>query len=189
MDVFVVVPRLAVEEELHETHTTLDKAPGDEATGAVFLGLILVDAVKLLGGLAFIVDIEGFLGGGLHAGGEFEAGDARLKRILVGQRAGLVGIDVAEEIQKIFLRGTEQMRGRVEVEDARFLGAEHSALKEAGQPAVAPVVIAVDRFAAGVLQHHVGWQLIIFAAEAVSEPRAEAGPADDARDAGVDVAD
>ena len=107
MDVFVVVPRLAVEEELHETYAALDEAPGNEAAGAVFLGFVLIDAVKLFGGLAFVADIEGFLGGSLHAGGEFKAGNARFKGVLIGQRAGLVGIEIAEKIQEIFLRCAE----------------------------------------------------------------------------------
>ena len=81
------------------------------------------------------------------------------------------------------------MAGGVEVEDARFFGAQDGALVQARQPTVAPVVIAIDRFTAGILEHHVGGQLVVFTAEAVGEPRAEAGPADHARDARVDVTD
>ena len=43
------------------------------------------------------------------------------------------------------------MPGGVEVEDAWFLGAQDGTLIETGQPTVAPVVIAIDRFAAGIL--------------------------------------
>jgi len=42
-------------------------------------------------------------------------------------------------------------------------------------------VIAIDRFTAGILQHHVGGQLVVFAAMAVGELGAEAGSAGDAR--------
>ena len=57
------------------------------------------------------------------------------------------------------------MPGGVEVEDARFLGAQDGTLIEAGQPTVALVVTAIDRFTAGILQHYVGGQLVVFAAK------------------------
>jgi len=80
----VVIPRLAVEKELYETHPAFDESPGDEAAGAVFLRFVLIDAVQFSGGLAFPTDIERFLGGGLHAGGQFEAGDASLEGVFTG---------------------------------------------------------------------------------------------------------
>ena len=92
MDVFVVIPRLAVEEELHKAHAAFDKPPRDEAAGAVFLSFVLVNTVQLFGGFAFAADIERFLGGGLHAGGQFEAGDARLEGVFTGQCLGLIGV-------------------------------------------------------------------------------------------------
>jgi len=101
----------------------------------------------------------------------------------------LIGVKAAEELQEVFLGRTEQMAGGIEVEDARFFGAQDGALVQARQPTVAPVVITVDRFTAGILEHHVGGQLVVFTAEAVGEPRAQAGPADDAWDARVDVTD
>ena len=42
----VRIPRLAAEEELHETHTALDEPPRQQTTSAVFLRLRLVEAVE-----------------------------------------------------------------------------------------------------------------------------------------------
>src|SRR5213595_1348134 len=52
-DALVVVPDLAVDEELHETHAALDETAGNEATRAVFARDRIVQAVKLLRRLAF----------------------------------------------------------------------------------------------------------------------------------------
>src|SRR5204863_10023512 len=50
-DALVVVPDLAVDEELDETHAALDEAAGDQATRAIFARDGIVQAVKLFRGL------------------------------------------------------------------------------------------------------------------------------------------
>src|SRR5439155_13279190 len=57
-DALVVVPDLAVDEELHETDAALDEAAGDQATGAVFARDGIVQAVEFLRGLALLGQIE-----------------------------------------------------------------------------------------------------------------------------------
>src|SRR6266536_2389328 len=64
LDALVVVPDLAVDEELHETDATLDEAAGDEATRAVFAGNRIVQTVKFFRCLAFAGKIERLLRGG-----------------------------------------------------------------------------------------------------------------------------
>src|SRR6266704_2355183 len=84
LDTLMVVPDLAVDEELHETDAPLDEAPGDEAARAVFTRDRFVQAVELFRGFAFSGEIERLLRSGLHPRGEFVAGDARFKVRLAG---------------------------------------------------------------------------------------------------------
>src|SRR5207248_2812181 len=63
----VLVPDLAGAEDLDKAYAALDEAAGDEALGAVGLADRIVDAVHLFGRFALGVDVEGFLGGGLHS--------------------------------------------------------------------------------------------------------------------------
>ena len=164
VDVFVIVPRLAVEEQLHKTHAALDQAPGDQAARAVFTGGVLVDAVQFFRRRAFAVDVERLRGGGLHSGGQFVAVDARLESVFAGALGQVGFVELAEKVEVVELDVALQLSRCVEVENTWLFRAQHRALIQARQEAVGPVVHAIDRVAAGVGQHHVSRQLVRLAA-------------------------
>ena len=189
MDVLVIIPRLAVEEQLHEPYAVLDKPPCDQAARAVFTGGILIDAVQFFRRRAFAADIERLRGCSLHPGSQFVTVDARLERVFSGALGQVGLVELTEEVKVVALDVALQVGRRVEVEYSRLLRAQHRALIQAWQEAVGPVVHAIDRVTAGVGQHHVGRQLVRHAAKRVCQPGAEARPAQHGWDAGVHVAD
>src|SRR5437879_10707157 len=65
-DALVIIPNLAVDEELHETHAALHEPARDQAAGAVFASGILIEPIKLLCRFAFTGNIERLLRRGLH---------------------------------------------------------------------------------------------------------------------------
>ena len=72
--------------ELHEPHAPLDQPPGQQAVAAEGLGLFLVDAVQLSGRLRLLRQVDRLGGCGLHAEGQFVAGDAGLQLALLRAR-------------------------------------------------------------------------------------------------------
>src|SRR3989442_176888 len=111
-DALVVVPDLAVDEELHETDAALDETAGDQATRAVFARDGIVQAVKLLRGLAFSGQIERLLRRSLHPRGEFVAGDARFQVRFAGMTRKMAAIEAGQESEILFLPPALQMRRR-----------------------------------------------------------------------------
>src|SRR5258708_1012969 len=93
LDALMIVPDLAVDEELHETDAALHEAAGDEATRAVFARDGIVKPIKLFRGFAFAREIERLLRSGLHPRGEFVAGDARLQVRLPGMTREMIAIE------------------------------------------------------------------------------------------------
>src|ERR1041385_7149921 len=134
LNAFVIVPDLTVDEKLHETDATLDKAAGNEATRAIFAGDGFVQAVKLLSGLAFSCEIERLLRGGLHSRGKFVTGNARFQVRLTRMTRQMIAIEPCEEGQVFFLQSAFQVRRWLEVENARFGRAHDRSLKQRRQP-------------------------------------------------------
>ncbi len=66
---------------------------------AVFARLRLVEAVHRLRGLRFVRDVEGLLGGRLHAGGQFVAGDAGLEVGLAGMPLQVPAVELREKVE------------------------------------------------------------------------------------------
>ena len=157
-------------EELHEAHAALDEPPGDEAARAEFRRRRIVDAVELLRRLALAGNIERFLGRGLELGGQLVAGDARLEVGLAGMPIEMLVVELVEKAEIVLLRLAAEIRGGVEIGDARFLGAHRGALVDRGQPAVGPVVHAEHRQAARIGERDVGGQFLRLRAERVGEP-------------------
>ena len=172
-------------EKLHEAHTALDEAAGEDAVvckcGLVFVGAVGAVEFADVRGLGFQVGRPGH--GELHARGEFVAGNAR----------GEVG--VIREVGLVFLFQNPQggaggfVFGRGNslwpLQETNRLGAaERRALKRGGQEAVGPVVWAALRHAARSLDRHERGQVLVFAAERVVHPRTHAGKAVE-REAGV----
>ena len=133
--------------------------------------------VEFLGGLGFTGEVEGFLGGGLHAGGEFVAGDPGLQIGFAGMGCEVFAVEAGQEVEVLLLQGALEVGRRVEVEDAGFGGAHHGALKERGHEPVGPVADAIDGMSSGVGEDNVGREILAFVAEAVGEPGTEGGAA------------
>ena len=62
--------------ELHEAHAALDQPPGQQAIAAEGGRLLVVEAVESLRRLGLLGQVHGFRRLGLHAEGQFVAGDA-----------------------------------------------------------------------------------------------------------------
>ena len=178
-DAAVMVPSLVAGEDGDEADAALNEAAGDEAALAELFGGGFVDAVELPRGLALLHDVERLFGGGLHAGGELEALDARLQIGFAGAGVGVLAVEAVDEIEVAGLRLALQRHGRIEIENAGLFGPDDGALEHGRQPAVGKIVHAEHGQAAWVSEGDVGGQILIFAAEAVGEPGAESGASAD----------
>ena len=65
-------------------------------------------------------------------------------------------IKKAEQLEVLLLQFAAKTLRRVEVEDARFLGTQHRALKQGRHPTARPIVRAIDGVTAGIRKDHVG---------------------------------
>jgi hypothetical protein len=169
----VLVPGLAVVEDLDVTNAALDQAAGDEAAGGVVAGDGVIDAVEFFDVLRFVADVERFFGGGLHVGGEFVTGDACLQIELAGVLGEVVLVKGIEQGKLAGLRGSGERGQGVEIEDAWLGRADDGTLEEGGQPAVGEVFALEGGQTVGMGEHHVSRQVLSVAAEAVGEPGAE----------------
>src|SRR5262245_7965766 len=102
-DAFVIIPDLAVDEELHEPDPAFNQTSGDKATRAVFAGDRIVQTVKFLRGLAFAGKIERLLRGGLHSRGKLIAGNARFQVRFARMTREMVAIEPGEEREVLLL--------------------------------------------------------------------------------------
>lgn len=161
-DVLMIVPGLIPGEKRDAAHPALDETTGDEAARAELGGGGIVDAVKLLGGGAFLIDVERFLGRRLHAGGEFKALDARFEIGFAGPGFEVLLVQTLHEIEVALLRIALEAEGRVEIRNARLFGTNDGALIQRRQPAVAPVVHTEHGQAARIGEGHVSGQVLIF---------------------------
>ena len=182
--VAVGVP-FSVAVDLDKTDSAFDQAAGEQALGSVRFRFGPVQAVHLLGGLGFPGEIRQFGGFCLHAVGEFKGLDAAEQFRLIGACAEVFGVDLGQQIQLSSLVGPGHIFGAIQVEDRVPFGAEEGPLIGGGEKASVPVEGAsFDPLV--VPQHDVAGQVLIFAPQAVCDPRSgrrEAG----AGDAGVDL--
>ena len=98
-------------------------------------------------------------------------------------------IESFEEREVLFLQPPAQMRRRIEVQDSRFLGAEHCPLIQRRHEPTRPVDRTVDRRSVGVREDHVGRQLLRGATETIHDPAPHCRPARDAGNSSVEVSD
>src|SRR5262249_4595863 len=136
LDTLVVIPDLAVDEELHETHAALHQTPRNQTTCAVFTSDRIVEAIKLPRRFAFAGNIERLFRGRLHAGGQFVAGDARFEIALAGMPREMITIQLGQEREVLFLQLALQVRRRFEIQDAWLARTHYRALKERRHPAI-----------------------------------------------------
>jgi hypothetical protein len=174
-DAGVIVPGLVAGEDRDKTNAPLDETPGDEASGSEVFGLLLIDSVDPQRRFALLTDIEGFLRRDLHAGGEFEALDARLEFGLTGTGVEVSAVKTINKVEVSLLRVALERHGRIEIENARFLRPDHGALVNRGKPSIREVVDPEHGQAAGIGEGDKGGQVLIFGPESVGEPAPEGG--------------
>ena len=85
---------------LDVAHAPFDQSPGDEALAGKWISVLVPDAVKLFGLLAFSLEIEGFGSGGLHSVGEFEAVDTRSEVGLRGAGLRVGAVQIPQKIER-----------------------------------------------------------------------------------------
>jgi hypothetical protein len=158
---------------LDETHAALDEPPRHEALAAEHLGRRLVGAVELVGGGAFLGEVEGFGCFPLHAEGEFKGSDACVQ-LAVDETPAFV--DVVEPLQRVELHPLRAGRGGgiAEVGDGIFQIADERALIRAGEKAGRPELGALEH--GGGTDDDEAGQVLIHRAEAIREPRPKARP-------------
>ena len=105
-DIAVVVPLLGRCIDLDETDSAFDEPSGDQASGSVLPGGVLIQPIHLMGLFGFLADIQSIAGCGLHRFGEFITGHASLQVVFVGSRRQVLGVEFLEQIQIGSLRPT-----------------------------------------------------------------------------------
>lgn len=175
LDVAVVVPHLVAVEDLDEPDSAFDESAGEEAAFSVGVGFFLSDAVHFLGGFGFLGEVECFAGGGLHACGEFVAGDAGFEVEFSGAFFEVSFVEVFEVVEIVGLCVAFEVMGDIEVQDAGFFRAYDGSLIDGGEPAVGPEIDSGDGEAGGVGEGDVGGEVLRFCSEAIGEPASERG--------------
>ena len=170
VEVLVMVP--AVVPDLDDAHAALDEPAGDKELFALLAG-----AVGGAGGFGFFGDVERVGGLGLHAEGDLVGFEARLEG---GFALEILGVDLVELVDEVELAAL-LFWGDVTVADVlnHLLhvgggGVDRGALERAGKEGGAVVGDATDGEPA-VAQGDEAGEILILGAEAVNEPRAEAG--------------
>ena len=87
----------------------------------------------------------------------------------------MAAVEAVDEAEVALLRVALQRHGRIEVENARFLRADHGALIERRQPAVGEVVHSEHGQPSRIGEGDVGGQVAVFRAKAVGEPAPKGG--------------
>ena len=100
-DVVVGIPAIGIARvKLHETHTTLDHATGEQAACAELFGRRMIDAVEMLRSLGFTGDVHGLGRGGLHAEGQLVGANASIENAVAFMPGEMGGIHLLDEIQR-----------------------------------------------------------------------------------------
>ncbi len=177
-DVVVVIPGLAgAVPELDHADAAFEEASGDEGLAAVD-----VVAVHLADVGWFAGDVEGVGGLQLHAEGQFEGFEAGFEAGVAEAGALVFEVQFAEEVELAALDGGVGV-GAADVldqfVDLTELGVDEGPLEDAGQEAGLPVLGILDGHAAGAHGDEAG-EVLVFGAETVEDPGAEAGAGLDA---------
>src|ERR1051325_5188720 len=154
-----MIPRLSDIQDLNEANAALHQAPRDQTTCAVIARFLGIDSIHFFGRFALVRDVERFLGGDLHAGGELVARDARFQIEFAGVLGEMIAIDRLKKFQLLGLRGALKMLGGVEIQYARLFGADLRALVNRWQPAGSPVLAGELRKPAWIGHRDIRWEI------------------------------
>ena len=158
-------------EEVHEAHTFLDEAAGEEAvvgeTGFTGLGAVGFERRGLL-----LRDVHDFRHAGLHAEREFVLGNAR-DGLSVAEFVLLALVEILERIE----RGATEIAGHagrvVREEHGVSLAAALHALEDRRDEAGAPAALAAAGLDAVGDHGHEARQILVLGAESVGGPGAQ----------------
>ena len=173
----VVVPVGVV--ELDEADPAFDEAASEEAIAGEGTLLLFADAVEVEGGLGFGGEVHEFRGARLHAVGHFEGFDAGGDFVVAGF-CEMDLVELADGIDELllFLRGDAIWGG--EADDGVAFAAEGNALEGRGEDAAGPERGTAAWAAGAALEDDEAWEVVAGAAEAVGDPCAHAGTAEEA---------
>ena len=183
-EIFVLIPiRMS---DLDEADTTFTEATSEETLSGEGGGVRIIEAVEFFGEGRFAVDVHGIWGLGLHAEGEFEGGDTGLEDGIGGRLGEVLAVDGVEEIELGALADGVVM-GIVEILDGGLfyghIASDGGALVDSGEEGAGPV--ADSAVAEGWVDRQEAGEVLIFGAEPIRNPRAEAG-ADEGVGTGVE---
>ncbi len=175
VDVVVVVPRLAVAvPHLHEPHAALDQPPGDEHLPRLHAVAVQVEDV-----LRLAADVERVGRFDLHAVGQLERLDLRFELRVARALGGVLGVECLRAGRAAAAdrsRATRSLRMfSISSSTVCVLRVDVRALIDAGQEAGLPVLRFLNRIAAGAHGDE-RRQVLVLAAQAVRDPRPDAGP-------------
>ena len=164
-------------EQLHETHVALGEAAREETIRRVGAGRFHLGSVEVENALRFAGNVRELGHAGLHAEGHLVLRDARLD-VRVAERGVPAAVERGEFVERFAARGAVHAGGIREIQNGIARVAELHALMLRRQKAAAPQAVVERLIVAAARaegrEHHVGGQVLIFAAEAVTEPRTHA---------------
>src|SRR5262249_39747854 len=149
----------------------------DETTCTVIAARFLVDAVEFLRGFRFFGDVERLFCGNLHPRGEFVARDSGIEIQFARMSRKMFAVDRLNKIKLPSLRGTEEMVGRIEVQNTRFRGTHLCPLIDGRKPAAGPMLAGKLRQPAWIGHRNVRGQVASFGPERISQPASQRWPA------------
>ena len=173
-EVVVAVPRLAgAVPQLHEAHAALDQPAGDEQLPGLHAGAVHVANV-----LRLAANVERLGRLGLHAEAELERANAGFERRIIVPGLRVASVEPFEQVELLaLLRQRDAIVANVldQLLDLRVLRVDVRAFVDAGQESGLPVLRLLNRVAVRAHRDE-RRQVLVFAAQAVAEPGAEAGP-------------
>ena len=173
-DVGVVVPDLEIDEQLNKPNAPFDQPAGDQATATIRICPLAPHSVPLLGTSGFLGNVQRVRGSQLHSCGKLIAGDPCIQLRLSGTSATMDSIECADQVPFQLHDGLGLLVLAVQIENGLAGGTKTGALVDGRQKPGLPVLHPVDRQPGRIVEHDVGRQILILAAETISDPRPEA---------------
>ena len=165
--------------DLDEADVFLGQAARHQAEAAELSGNLLIDAVELLRGLAFLIEIGNAQRFHLHAGGEFVVRDTRFEILIEHVRAALLdAVQIFHHAEEALLLIEAHAVGAFDVVDGRLrIGAHAGAVEDGRQPGGRVRAVADGR---ALAERDVTGHVLVFRAERVIDPRSDGREAGEA---------
>ena len=174
-EIRMTVPRLFLEEDLHETNSSLYQPSSKKTASAIGIGFPVTNPVELPGGLRLAIHVERLPRRKLHPGGKPVAFDPGVECGLVRSLPPVNFVELTQEPARRFGHLVGLVELRLEVKDGRTRGTKGRPLECRGKKSGGPVPGAVLGQAKGIIQDHVGGQVLVLRSQAVDGPRSQRG--------------